>query len=173
MTAAFLAELGFMHFPGTPKPATIIIKRIIESVKSYQKWLYRQSRKAAGGQAIQARSTPRTVRRNAPACRRAGRPGCSALVDEASNLQSLEGQLHAAESRLRSTAAAIAKVEGEVATLEQKLSSSVTVSRVKPLLRAFVNLPLTWRNPSQQLPRRHAKLPRSQVPSQPTSPGHR
>ena len=46
----------------------------------------------------------------------------SALVDEASNLQSLEGQLHAAESRLRSTAAAIAKVEGEVATFEQKLS---------------------------------------------------
>jgi DNA repair exonuclease SbcCD ATPase subunit len=47
----------------------------------------------------------------------------SALVDEASNLQSLEGQLFAAESRLRSTQAAIAKVEGEVANLEQKLTA--------------------------------------------------
>jgi hypothetical protein len=47
----------------------------------------------------------------------------SALVDEASNLQSLEGQLFAAESRLRSTQAAIAKVEGEVTTLEQKLAT--------------------------------------------------
>jgi DNA repair exonuclease SbcCD ATPase subunit len=47
----------------------------------------------------------------------------SALVDEASNLQSLEGQLFAAESRLRSTQAAIAKVEGEVADLEQKLTA--------------------------------------------------
>lgn len=48
----------------------------------------------------------------------------AALVDDASNLGSLEGQLHAAESRLRSTQAAIAKVEGEVAVLDQKLAAA-------------------------------------------------
>ena len=47
----------------------------------------------------------------------------AALVDDASNLGSLEGQLHAAESRLRSTQAAIAKVEGEVGDIEQKLTA--------------------------------------------------
>ena len=47
----------------------------------------------------------------------------AALVDEAANLASLETQLFAAESRLRSTTAAIAKVEGEVATLEQRLAA--------------------------------------------------
>ena len=47
----------------------------------------------------------------------------AALVDDASNLQSLEGQLFAAESRSRSTTAAITKVEGEVASLEQRLAA--------------------------------------------------
>jgi len=42
----------------------------------------------------------------------------TALVDDAANLGSLEGQLHSAESRLRSTQAAIAKVEGEATNLE-------------------------------------------------------
>jgi hypothetical protein len=47
----------------------------------------------------------------------------AALVDEAANLASLEGDLFAAESRLRSTQAAIAKDEGEIAVLDQKLAT--------------------------------------------------
>jgi hypothetical protein len=47
----------------------------------------------------------------------------AALVDDAANLQSLEGQLFAAESRLRSTQAAIAKVDAEVSNLAQRLEA--------------------------------------------------
>ena len=48
----------------------------------------------------------------------------SALVDGHANLDSLETQLLSAESRLRTTGAAIAKVESEVVQLEQQLASA-------------------------------------------------
>lgn len=49
----------------------------------------------------------------------------SALVDGSANLESLETQLLSAESWLRSTSAAIAKVEGEIVQLEKQLANAL------------------------------------------------